>query len=42
MHYSALDQAVPKLLVLIHNGHKLDIMHKKFMIHAVYILLIFK
>jgi hypothetical protein len=29
------------LLVLIHNGHKLDIRHKKFMIHAVDILLIF-
>jgi hypothetical protein len=30
-----------QLLVLIHNGHKLDIRHKKFMIHAVDILLIF-
>jgi hypothetical protein len=29
------------LLVLIHNGRKLDIRHKKFMIHAVYIPLIF-
>jgi hypothetical protein len=28
-------------LVLIHNGHKLDIRHKKFVIHAVDILLIF-
>jgi hypothetical protein len=28
-------------LVLIHNGHKLDIRHKKFMIYAVDILLIF-
>jgi hypothetical protein len=27
--------------VLIHNGHKLDIRHNKFMMHAVNILLIF-
>jgi hypothetical protein len=30
-----------KMLVLIHNGHKIDIRHKKFMIHVVDILLIF-